>query len=535
MIPPGGIRPRCERSKGMARLLRIRAQALLFPALLLLLAFASEARPEEFAIRVLHVNDFHGFAEPHQPPGSKAMVGGAAHLAAAVNRLRQEKPSLLLSAGDMIQGSPWANFSKGASVIALMNALRFDAMAIGNHEFDFGQDILKKRIAEAGFPFLAANVLGLAPVQPYVVKQVGGVKVGILGVVAEDTAVLTNPRHVEGLTFLPVQDAVGMHLADLRRVSDVVIVVSHIGHAADRLLAERVEGIDFIIGGHSHTKVTDPPVIGKTMVLQAWEHGKALGVLDIRFADGRIKSATGYLQEITAEGAADREIETLVLTHAAVVDAALNRRIGETDTDLDGEHVRNRETNLGNLIADVVREITGADGALINGGAIRRGIGKGAIRARDVYSAVPFDNYPVAVKVRGSHILEALEHGFARAPGASGAFPQVSGIALRYDLARPAGSRISDVHIKGEPLVLDKDYTLATLDFISSGGDGYKAFGDALASSRDDSVIGGAIRGGKLAYSDPGRWLRDLVIDYIQSRDRINRHTEGRMVEVKSR
>jgi 5'-nucleotidase / UDP-sugar diphosphatase len=172
---------------GKTGLLRM---ALIF---LLCLTVVSGVCAEETLIRILHVNDFHGFAEPHKPFGSEGMVGGAAYLAAAINRLRNERPSLLLAAGDMIQGNTWSNFSKGASVIELMNAMKFDAMVIGNHELDFGQDVLKKRISETTFPVLAANVLGLEEVKPFAIKEVGGIKVGILGVVAEDTPLQQTP------------------------------------------------------------------------------------------------------------------------------------------------------------------------------------------------------------------------------------------------------------------------------------------------------------------------------------------------------
>jgi 5'-nucleotidase/UDP-sugar diphosphatase len=138
-------------------------------------------------LRILHVNDFHGFAQPHQAPGSRELLGGVAYLAGAVDRLRREKPSLLLAAGDMLQGSNWANLFQGRSCLELMNAMRFDAMVVGNHEFDFGLKVLKQRISQAAFPVLGANVLGFPPLKPYVIKPVGGVKVGLIGVVTDTT------------------------------------------------------------------------------------------------------------------------------------------------------------------------------------------------------------------------------------------------------------------------------------------------------------------------------------------------------------
>jgi 5'-nucleotidase / UDP-sugar diphosphatase len=502
---------------------------------LLLLSFVTLASAKESIIRILHVNDFHGFAEPHKPFESSEMVGGAGYLASAIDRLRQDKPSLLLSAGDMIQGHTWANFSRGKAVVELMNTMKFDAMVLGNHEFDFGLDTLKKRISGASFPTLGANVTGMSGLKPYVLKKVGGVKVGILGVIAEDTPVLTNPTNVTGLTFAPVKETVERYLPELRRQADLVIVLSHIGHPADRLLASQVQGIDFIIGGHSHTRVVDPPVIGKTMILQAWEHGKALGILDVVIENRAIKRARGYLEEIRPQGSPEAHAEAIVTKYKKMVDSALNERVGETDADLDGENVRKRETNLGNLIADVVKETAGADAALINGGAIRKSIARGEIKAKDIYSAVPFDNYIVAIRLKGREILQALEHGLAQAEKGAGAFPQVAGMVVRVDFSAPAGSRIVEAAIGGKSIEPGREYTVATLDFVASGGDGYTSFGDALRSSKDYSIVGGAVKGEKLAYSDPGRWLRDLVIDYIKARNSISPQVEGRIVQVEKR
>jgi len=485
---------------------------------------------DETRIRILHVNDFHGFAEPYKPLGAQEVLGGAAYLAAAVNCLRGEGPTLLVAGGDMIQGHTWANLSRGESSIELMNTMKFDVMVVGNHEFDFGQDALKKRISEATFPVLAANIYGMEALKPYAIKEVGGVRVGFLGVVAEDTPVLTHPGNVTGLRFDPVRETVEKYLPEVRAKSDIVVVLSHIGYPADRMLAEKVRGIDIIIGAHSHTKVVDPPRIGDTLIVQAWEHAKALGIVDITLEGGRIKGAKGRVEEIKpVEGLGDKAVEAIVLKYKQVVDVTLSQVIGTADVDLDAENIRRTETNLGNLIADIIRDVSNADAALINSGAIRTSIRKGDIRAKDIYSVVPFDNYIVAIRVKGARIREALEHGYSAVEKGVGGFPQVSGILLKYDLSMTPGSRITEIRVKGRPLDPDEEYTVATIDFIASGGDGYKAFGDAITSSHDYVVVGGAMKGEKVVYSDPGTWLRDTVIRWIQSRKSVSPQVEGRM------
>ncbi len=484
-------------------------------------------------IRILHMNDFHGFAEPHKPLGSQVDLGGVACVAARAKELRAEKPSLLLAAGDMIQGHNWANLFQGESVIALMNALRFDAMVVGNHEFDFGQAVLRQRISEARFPVLGANVVGLTELRPHVIREVGGIRVGIIGVVTEDTPVSTHPRNVIDLTFLSPEESLRARLRELKDQADLVVVLSHCGYHADRGLSERVPGLQVIVGGHSHTRLEQPAVVGDTIIVQAWEHGKALGVLDLTVEDGRILRFEGRLEEIRPGSCAeDASIQAMVEGYGARLDTVLNKRVAETLVDLDGEHVRQRETNLGNLVADIMRGVSGADVTIINGGGIRTSIQKGQVLVKHVYAALPFDNYIVAIELTGQQIRDALEHGVSAVEIGAGRFPQVSGLGFKYSRFAPAGSRVREILVGGKPLDPAKVYTVATIDFLAAGGDGYKAFGEAMARSRDFAIIGGMMKGEKLVYNDSGRWLRDLVIDQMREMKRVDPSTENRIMEV---
>lgn len=504
-----------------------------FCLFLLLALTASYAHSAQTEIRILYLNDFHGFAEPYKPFGSDENLGGIAYLSARLNLLRNERDSLLISAGDMIQGNNWANLSQGESVIELMNAMKFDAMVLGNHEFDFGQDVLKKRVSEAKFPVLGANVEGFGLLKPYVIKEINKVKVAVIGVVTADTPVSTDPRNVEGLIFLQPAEVVKKTLQELKDKADIFIVLSHIGYQADRGLAEDVKGIDIIVGGHSHTKLSQPALAGDTIILQAWEHAKALGVIDITVADGRIEKYKGHLEEIMPEpGRDDKNITAIVEKYREKVDTVLNETVGEAGVDLDGENVRQRETNLGDLIADIMRETAHADIALINGGTIRTSIKKGELKVKHIYSVLPFDNYIVAVRLTGKQIMEALEHGVSAIEEGAGRFPQVSGLSLTYSIAEKPGSRVKEVLIAGNPVDLNKEYSVATNDFLAAGGDGYKAFGDAVKSSGDFSVVGGTMKGEKLTYSDSGRWLRDVVIEYIKGKSIISPAIEGRITET---
>ncbi len=531
---------------------------LVFRSLLLLLVITTFAYGQQSEIRILYVNDFHGFAEPYKPLGSNELSGGISYLAAKANELRREKPSLLLAAGDMIQGNNWANFFQGESVIEWMNALRFDAMVVGNHEFDFGQKVLRKRISQAKFPVLGANVEGLSSLKPYVIKELQGVKIAIIGVTTEDTPITTHPKNVIGLKFLSPVDTVEKYIKELRGQSDVLIVLSHIGYSADRALAEKVspvrnfsrsdaergseqsgiisngvKGIDVIVGGHSHTRIDAPVRVGDAIIVQAWEHGKALGVLDLTLEGGKIIRFKGHLEEIKPEkGKEDKETASLVEKYKKRVDAVLNKEIGTAEVDLDGENVRRKETNLGDLISDVMRSFSGADVALINGGGIRANIKKGTIRVKDVYSVLPFDNYIVAIKLTGKQIREALEHGVSGVEDGEGRFPQVSGITFEYSPSQKRGSRTKAIFVGGKPIEPDREYIVATNDFLAAGGDGYQSFVEAIQSSKDLPVSVGLVKGEKVVYGDSGRWLRDELVKYIKEKKKIAPRVEGRTIEI---
>ena len=487
----------------------------------------------QYEIRILHINDFHGFAVPYKPYGSDEAQGGLAYLAARADELRSEKPTLFLAAGDLIQGNNWANLFQGKSSIEAMNAMKVDAMVLGNHEFDFGQAVLKERIGEANFPVLGANVVGLSELKPYILKNMDGLTVAIIGVVTDDTPVTTHPRNVIGLQFLSPEETIKKYTQGLKGKYDIIVVLSHSWFSADTVLAKTVDGIDIIIGGHSHTKVEKPAIVGKTVIAQAFEHGKALGVLDLAIKDGKVVEVSGRLEPIKPTGKSNRVVETIVAKYQQKVDAVMNEIVGEALADLDGANVRLKETNLGNLITDVMRKTAGADAAIINGGTIRTSIKKGPVKVSDVYAVVPFDNYIVAIRLTGQQIRDTLEHGVSAVEEEEGRFPQVSGLTFTYDLKGKKGSRVKEVFIGGVPLVADREYTVATNDFLAAGGDGYKAFGDSVKSSKDYAVIGGAMKGEKLVYRDSGRWLRDMVIDHVKMNKTLSPKVEGRIKELK--
>ena len=179
-----------------------------------------------------------------------------------------------------------------------------------------------------------------------------------------------------------------------------------------------------------------------------------------------------------------------------------------------------------------MRVASRADVTIINGGGIRASIKKGDMRVKDVYTVLPFDNYIVAIKLTGKRIIEALEHGVSAIEEGAGRFPQVSGLTFTYSRSARAGSRIKEIFINGKPIEPDKEYIVATNDFLAAGGDGYKAFGETVRASRDFSVVGGMMKGEKVVYSDSGRWLRDVVMEYIREKRKVVPTVEGRIIEI---
>ena len=500
--------------------------ALFFPA--------SAAYCDQAEVRVLYMNDFHGFAESYKPYGSNESVGGIAYLAFAADTLRKEKPSLFLAAGDMIQGNNWANLFQGKSVIELMNRMKFDAMTLGNHEFDFGQEALVERAREATFPFLAANVEGLPFVSPYTIKTVEGIRIAVIGIISDETPVLTHPKNVKGLKFLSPSKTTDKYVKELRSGADVIIVLSHMGYQADMMLADRVKDVDVIVGGHSHTDLERATQIGKTIIVQAWEHARALGVLDLKLENKKIVGFTDRLVDIKpGQMKKDSAVSAIVDKYTEKVDKLVHEVVGETKVELDGENTRGRETNLGDLVADVVRQKSGAMIAVLNGGSIRAGIKKGRIKLEDIYTALPFDNYIVAFSITGNQIRDILEHALSSIDRGGGSFPQVSGVTFTFSHTPGGPVNVKDILVGGAPLEPDKLYTVATNDFIAAGGDGYTFFKDVLRSSREYSTEGGSVKGEGVVYSDPGTWVRDAVVDYIKARKVISPKVEGRIVETR--
>ncbi|WP_204517855.1 bifunctional metallophosphatase/5'-nucleotidase [Brevibacillus fulvus] len=472
-------------------------------------------------ITIGHTNDTHG----HIEESSSNKEFGYAKIATLIKQWRAEnKNFLLLDAGDTFQGTVFVNQFKGESILPILNALDYDVMTAGNHEFDFGYEQLLKLRDQLQYPIINANVYkldGTNLLVPTYSAEIGGQKFAFLGFVTEETAVLTHPDNVKGLTFKSPVEVAKALVPELKKQADHVVVVSHVGIDVDREIAKNVNGIDLIVGGHSHTPLRTPELVNGTYIVQDWEYGKSLGRADLYYYGKELVGFSGGLLEYDEAVKADPEIEQMVKEIVAKVDEAMNVVIAKTETDLDGDRelVRKQETNIGDFIADVLlkrtQSIAGheADLAITNSGGIRTQIKAGDITKKDLYSLVPFPNTLVVIEATGEEIKQALENGVSQIEQGAGRFPQVSGLSFTFDPKKPVGQRVVEVKVGGQPLDLKKTYKVATNDFMAVGGDGYETLN-------------------KPAFNT-GFTIYNLLEEEIMNLKSLNLKTDGRITELK--
>jgi 2',3'-cyclic-nucleotide 2'-phosphodiesterase (5'-nucleotidase family) len=338
-------------------------------------------------------------------------------------------------------------------------------------------------LRQARFPVLSANLVVQATrknpdfVRPFIDRIVGGAKVTVIGAIADDTKAVSSPRATRGFDF---EDAVETVRAEARaareRGAEVVIVLSHCGLDADRRMAGTVEGIDAVIGGHSHVALDPPWIHPKTGVLVAatWSKGSTVGRTTLVFdrAARRVSERSGGLiQVLTAEWPGDPETERLIESEVAAIRAEMVEVLGEVEAPLRREKGAGSSA-LGNWLCDLMRRASGAEVAIHNKAGIRADLAAGPIRMTDCYQVSPFWNTLVALTLTGREIREELE--FALSDPRFGV--EVSGMEVRYDLERPRGDRVIRVRVGGEPLALDRRYRVVTNSFLAKGGDGHAVF-----------------------------------------------------------
>ncbi|MDT8901913.1 bifunctional metallophosphatase/5'-nucleotidase [Anaeroselena agilis] len=464
----------------MRTLRRLAAILLILTLALPVSAAAAASRPGVVRIDILAVNDFHGALS------AAGKNPGAAALAAYLKAERDKNPAgtLILSAGDMFQGTPDSNLLLGKTVVEFMNAAGFDAMTIGNHEFDWGLDVLRQRMAQAAFPVVSANIVdrstgrraGLVP--PYVILERAGVKIAVVGFTTPDTAVTTNPRIVKNYLFADPATTVKALVPELKaRGADIVVALGHLasypgeqpgGEAAD-LAAAAGGDLAAVISGHSHLRVAGK--VAGVPVVQACYNGRAVAAVRIAYsAAGREVLGTAVeVKDIPPGLAPDKRVAAIVAATQSEVAPVKGIVLGEAATAL--PHDRYRLSPLGQWATDALRQAAGADIAFFNGGGLRAGLAAGPVTLGDLYAAMPFDGCLEVAEMTGAQVLAALEYGIANPR--FGAL-QFSGLEVEYRAAAPAGQRVAATLADGRALEADKTYRVAVNDFLAAGGDGYE-------------------------------------------------------------
>ena len=503
------------------------AVAAVFVSAVALAAVASPSLAAPLTLTLVHVNDWDQMA------GSRG-AGGAAKIATVVaeERARAETEgglAVVTFGGDMISPSVLSGIDKGAHMIDLANAVGFDVAVLGNHEFDFGPDVLRERLAESETIWLAGNVTIAGGAFPgtaaTTVVERDGYRIGFLGLVTTETPVISSPG--PDVAFAPVAEA-GARLAENLRAegADIVIALTHQGLGTDLELLRQAKGIDVVLGGHDHLLIAHHD--GRHAVMKAGSQGRHVGVLTLTI--DRIEGRGGVPKVIwtpdfrlrsTADTEGDAKVAAKVRDYQASLDETLDVVIGETAVELStlGFLRGSAETAFGNLLADAMREATGADIALTNGGGIRGDTvypPGSKLTRKMVLTELPFGNKTVVLRLTGAQVREALENGVSRAENPSGRFPQVSGLAFTFDARRPPGERVTSVKVAGAPLDDGKTYTLATNSFLANGGDDYRVFkaGDVLVDSASGSLMAGQlidhiIAAGSVAPKIEGRIARE--------------------------
>ncbi len=489
-----------------------------------LLVYAGGKAP--LNVTVLFFNDTHGYLMPFKVKtnGNKEEVGGIARLATLVKKIRTENNqknirTIVLIAGDILQGTPMSTVFKGRPDIECFNVMKVDAMTVGNHEFDFGLNNFLDLKKMASFPFLSSNIIyketGKLICEPSAsFKLTANIYLSVIGVTTKELLITTKSENVKDIDVLdPVQAAKN----SFDRLKDMgpLLLLSHSKHKTDRSIAMAVPELSAIIGGHDQILLSPYRKVGKVPIFQAFEKCRYLGRIDLKIdpVSKNARLVKSVYIPVTVDIEADSKIEQIVKRYHTQLDRKFKEVIGESRTFFDGERekIRYEETTLGNFVTDIMREYTGADIALLNGGSLRASIDMGPITLEDVFKAMPYSNEIILLDLTGMEVMQVLTRSVqGTREDEDGGFLHVSGICFTI-----RGHKVDEVRSISNNMPIDpeKIYRIAITDFLASGGDGYKLF--AGKPSENTRLP-----------------LRELIVDTIRARGYVVGSVEGRIVRV---
>ncbi|MBW9072328.1 5'-nucleotidase C-terminal domain-containing protein [Agrobacterium deltaense] len=512
----------------------------------------------DYELNILHINDFHSRIESinkfdstcsAEEEGKNECFGGAARLLTAINQTRdalkaEGKNVLLLNAGDNFQGSLFYTTYKGTVEAEVLNAMKFDAMTVGNHEFDDSEDGLAGFLDKVQFPVVTANVVATAAskigdrVKPSIVLEVGGQKIGIVGAVANDTAELATPG--PNITIAEDVAKISEQVQKLKQDGvDKIIALTHVGYPRDLEFIAKIPDVDVVVGGHTHTLLSntdqkaegpyptlvDNPGGYKVPVVQAGQYSKYLGDLKVVFDDsGVVKESKGDPILIDSSFKPDEATLKRIDELKAPIEALKSKVVGSSEGPIEGDRkvCRVKECSMGNLVADATLARVKDQGVTIafaNSGGLRSSIDAGDVSMGEVLTVLPFQNTVATFQLKGEDIRAALENGVSQIDDGAGRFMQVSGLKYSFDRSKPAGGRVVSVDVKeGDafvPLDPAKTYIVAANNYVRTGGDGFKVFATKAIN----------------AY-DFGPNLEEAVAAYITANSPYKPYTDGRISEV---
>ena len=462
-------------------------------------ATSSDSGSTAATITLFHTNDIHGHLESWkgwEDELKDRTVGGLDRMAARVREQRANlspNSTLLLDAGDTIGDTMIAAETEGRAVIDTMNAMGYDAMVVGNHEPDFTAEKLRARIAEAKFPVLAANIKhrwsGKSFTKPYVIKTVNGVKVGILGLAYPNTPLTTAKKNVKNLRFSEAVPTAQLYVPQMRdEGAQIIVALTHLGLGADKHLAEKVDGIDVIVGGHSHNRMKDAMRVRQTLIVQAGAHGSDLGRLDLNIANGKIVSFQRTLIPVTG-AESDQTVASTITQHKSPHEQKMNAVVGNASSlipraqTLAGQEPgkRDEESPADDLFADAVRESTQAQIAFLPGVGYGVALQPGQISTAQLRNLIPHDSSVWTMRLTGEQIRDVLEQSIenfsTKDPTKKvGGMIQVSGLQFSYNPEGVFNQRVQAVTVQGKPLELRKYYRVATNALLAGGGHKYDTF-----------------------------------------------------------
>ncbi|MDH7499474.1 MAG: bifunctional UDP-sugar hydrolase/5'-nucleotidase [candidate division NC10 bacterium] len=421
-----------------------------------------------FPLTILHTNDLHAHLAPFPDPYLGKEAGGVARLAALIATIRQENPrTLLLDAGDRFSGTTLSALFQGEAECVFASLLGYDAVALGNHDFDFGQErlcYLRQRLVHP--PMIAANIRrgqgGPLFTRPYLRIEREGLRILIVGLSTPETPYSTRPSNVTGLIFEPPAPILNSIIKREGGTYDLLVVLSHLGYEEDRALAEEVPGIDLIVGGHSHTRIERPERVGSTLIVQAFQWGLYLGRVDLELRGKQIVHAKGQLIPVSSQIDPD-PLFTSLLMHCYEKRARpmMEEVVGYAPTPLLRQE---GESLIGNLLADSFQAFTRADLALFNQGGIRADIPAGPITVGKIFEVIPFSNQVMTTDLTGEQVQSLFDQLASRGGGDA-----ISGAQFRISQGRAEG-----ILIGGQPLQTQKLYRVAANEFMMAGGDQFE-------------------------------------------------------------